>query len=272
MSGRRARFGRRLVWGAALVACSGCQLLFGVDLPGESETTTGSGGSGPGAGAAGSAGRAASSGAGGGGTAGGGGQAGSTPQQGAGGGGGAGGMGAGAAGSGGSPPCEGGVKLVINEVQTEGPGGTNDEFIELFNAGPCDASLDGHALSYMTASASVGVVLWLPQTPGRTLASGTFFVVMGNGYTGPAGDETIGSGQGMSKNGGGLALFKDTTVIDSVAWGTAVATHPYLEGPTPVDAPSTGESLSRAVDGFDSDNNPIDFTLKTPTPGTSNEL
>jgi hypothetical protein len=88
------RRGRGLAWAGAFVALSGCQVLFGVDLPGQDEPgagsadSSGNGGAGMGpASTQGGSGQPSSSGSGGVGGAGGVGQAGSTQQQGGGGGG-----------------------------------------------------------------------------------------------------------------------------------------------------------------------------------------
>lgn len=279
MAGRGAwRRWRSLVWLAGLSALAGCQVLFGVDLPGQDEGARGSGGGAgagptPEQGAGGGPSVSGSSGAGGIGTGGG---AGSTQQgaggsdQGAGGGSvGAGGAAGGKAGAGGSPPCSD-SRLVINEVQTEGPNGGLDEFVEIFNAGPCAAALDGFELDYLNANGTNQIVLWVPQVPGRVLAPVAFFVLANSGYTGPR-DEDMIAGQGVSKTGGGLSLLSGGKRVDSLAWGTVVGTHPYLEGSDPAPIASSTESLIRLSDGADTDTNSADFVVSVlPSPGLPN--
>jgi hypothetical protein len=265
MAGRGAW---RLVWLVGLSALAGCQVLFGVDLPSEDEGSAGNGG------AAGVR-LAPEQGAGG---IGNGGGAGSTQQgvggsdQGAGGGGsgGAGGAAGGKAGAGGSP-CDGQEgRLVINEVQTEGPNGGLDEFIEIYNAGPCPAHLDGLEVDYLGASGTSKIVFWTPQVPGRILEPNRFFVLGHSNYVGPR-DETITSGQGMSKTAAGLALFFGGKRLDSLAWGDVFETHPYLEGIDTAPIASSTESLIRYPDGADTDINSFDFFVSVvPSPGLPN--
>ncbi|HEU4406012.1 MAG TPA: lamin tail domain-containing protein [Polyangiaceae bacterium] len=277
---RRARALGRLL---PFVALGGCGAVLGIEdvEPSSGQAggggTAADGGAGAGGRAGGSGGRGgfggrAGAGGGGGvdiGGGGGGGRAG-----GGGGGGvdiGGGGAGGGEAGVGGSPPCDAG-RLVINEVQTEGPGGGIDEFIELLNASPCEAALDGHELVYLPSSGANAILFWVPALPGRVLAPGQFFVIANSDYTGRVRDEDVISGQGMNKTGAGLALFDGAgTPIDAIAWGTVSETHPYLEGLDTAPIASSGESIARRVDGVDTNDNAADFDLSPlPSPGKPN--
>ncbi len=252
---------------AGLVACQVYDSSLLPDgAPGPTRGAGGSGGAGGGgAGGAGSGRGGSSQGAAGGptGGAGGLGGAGGGPASGA----------SGAGGAGGAGGCDAAAaRVVINEVQTTGPApaGGNNEFIELVNAGTCAISLDGFSIKYLSDSAQGGHTFWTPQLAGRLLAPGAFFVIGSAAFAGPIKDETS-SGQGLSKNGGGVGLFLRDVRVDSVAWGDAIATHPYLEGTTTTPAVPDGQSVARAVDGADTDDNAVDFApAATPTPGTTN--
>lgn len=264
-----------------MVAFGGCSALWGIEdverLPGqagEGGTTTGAGiGGQPGGGSGGrngAGGRGGFAGVGGIGGTGGVGGVGGVGGDGVGGVGVA-GAGGGEAGAGGAP-CDDAQegRLVINEVQTDGPNGGLDEFIELYNAGPCPAHLDGHEVNYIGGSGTNKILFWTPQSPGQILAPGAFFVLGNSNYLGPK-NENITAGQGMSKTGGGLAIFFEGKRLDSVAWGDVPESHPYLEGFDSAPIASSTESLARFPDGVDSDFNSSDFVVSVlPTPTLSN--
>ncbi|HEU4535258.1 MAG TPA: lamin tail domain-containing protein, partial [Polyangiaceae bacterium] len=238
--------------------------------PGQPIGGSGRGGSGAG-GSSGVGGSGGSGGSGGNGSQAGAGAAGdgqSGSAQGAGGGGGESGAGASGSGSGGGlQDC---AKVIINEVQPEGPEGGDDEFIELFNAGSCAVSLDGFAIDYLPASTQGGYKYWQPKTAGRSLEPGKFFLIASTGYSGPVFDDQATISQGMAKTGGGIVLSDGGQRLDSIAWGSAIATHPHLEGAAPAAAAPEGQSIGRNATSFDSNNNASDFSSGTPSPGALN--
>ncbi len=269
MAGRRGR-ARLFVGLLPFAAFAGCSALWGIEdvspLPGQAgaggDAATGGFGGAAAGGGQGDAGAGAGGGTGGQGGAGaGGGEVGGA--------GGQGGAGAGGGGGAGGAPCEG--RLVINEVQTLGPQSGADEFVELFNAGNCDAPLDGHLLSYLPDSGQNPITYWVPQVAGRVLAPGAFFVIAGVNYSGPRKDEFAVTQQGLAKNGAGLALFAGDVRSDAVAWGVVASRHPYLEGGVSAAIADNGQTIARGADGVDTDNNQADFVVSlVPSPGLPN--
>ena len=177
--------------------------------------------------------------------------------------------------------------LEVNEVQTDGPLGPSDEFVELRNGAPCGGSLDGWSLLYSSASGSSPNVLWTGQAGdsvgaldagGYVLLGGYIFQTPDGGVvTGRISTDVNGS---LSENGGGVGLFSpNNTLIDGVAYATITTpTHPFIRpatapdgGPsTPAPNPPTGKSIARTPDGFNTNTNATDFQIATPTPGRSN--
>lgn len=175
------------------------------------------------------------------------------------------------------------LALVINEVQTDGPQGPSDEFVELRNGAPCGGSLSGWGLRYSSAAGSPPNQVWTGQ-PGDTIGprGPTGYVLLG-GYAFQAPDGgVIGrisatlNGQ-LAKAGGGVGLFAPGgALVDGVAYETLTTeTHPFLR---PANAgseagapnPPTGMSIARTPDGSNSNHNATDFQIATPTPGAPN--
>ncbi len=158
-------------------------------------------------------------------------------------------------------------KLKINEVQTAGPNGATDEFVELFN--PCSGavSLSGGKIVYRAAT-SGGDTFTFATFAGETIPARGYFVVANGNFTGTSNIKPFEGGGGMAVAAGGVAL-KDATdvVVDSMGWGTA--TNAFVEG-SPCGAPTSGQSAARSSDGFDYDVNATDWKLSTPTPGAAN--
>jgi hypothetical protein len=244
---------------AALLAGPGCGSVHGLDADGAAGASGGSSGLG-GTGASGG-----SSGLGGTGASGSSGGAGGT--------GGTGGLG----GTGASGGSDAGVRdatadvdarfctVKINEVQTGGTAAL-DEFIELYNTCPDNAfDLNGYALVYRSAAGTTDV----PRVAfaGSVIAAGNpYFVCANTGFSGAA---DVRYTDGLAADGGGLALrAPDGHVLDSVGWGTA--TNAFVEGAAaPVPQPS--QSIARAPDGHDTDDNANDFMVRAATsPGGPN--
>jgi hypothetical protein len=160
--------------------------------------------------------------------------------------------------------------LKINEVQTGGPGGALDEFVEIYNTCPDrEFPLAGYKLAYRS---DVGVTnVSLIVFGAQSVASGHPFFLCANGgatYTGPPADAYF-TASSLRDVGGGLAVLGPSgAIVDSVGWGTA--TNAFVEG-MPAAAPAAGQSIARVPDGHDTGVNMTDFLLKTaPTPGAAN--
>jgi hypothetical protein len=158
----------------------------------------------------------------------------------------------------------GGCAPVINELQTAGPTGAADEFIELYNPCPDSYALDGHRLVYRSAAGNVDVTL--ATFSGRTLGSHEYLVVAGTGYGGAA---TLRYSGGLASAGGGVALrASGGGLIDAVAYGSA--TNAFVRGTAAATAAS-GHSIARHPDGLAAcQDAATDFSAGMPTPGASN--
>lgn len=163
------------------------------------------------------------------------------------------------------PDAPVGCHLVINEVQTRSVATGFDEFVEIYN--PCDVeiAITGWKLVYRSASGATESVLVPSFAAGAKVAAKGFFLV-GNamGSYAATSDATYTSGVG---DDAGIAL-RDAGggIVDSVAWGAAVATHPFIETAA-APQPSSGGSIARKVLGIDTGDNSLDFAkVATPTP------
>jgi len=172
------------------------------------------------------------------------------------------------AGAGATGGCE--PILILNEIQTSGSEGPDDEFVELFNASDCPAMLEQYVLAYRSSSATTDHGVSWSGAPGQSIEPWHLFILAGPGFPGPAG-AIFPSGMALGANGGGLAIRKavDKSIVDQVGWGDAdngfvdVAAAP---------APAQNEAIGRIPDGQDTDDNAVDFVVVTPTPGLANAL
>jgi hypothetical protein len=166
-------------------------------------------------------------------------------------------------------------KIVVNEVLTEGTGGFNREFIELYNPSTCDVVIEGFKLSYKSASGTPA-----QGTSIHTFAAGTtikgkgYYVVGTPEYTGTK-DTTFsatGTGNGYLSNNGQVALIDAAGVkMDGIGYGTLTGGD-YVETKAAPVAPATA-SIARKTDGLDTDDNSKDCDwFTTPTPGAKNGL
>jgi hypothetical protein len=156
--------------------------------------------------------------------------------------------------------------LTINEIQTQGSNGADDEFVEFYNAGKCAASLDEYVLAYRSAAATADHLTTWTGKKGEVLQPKAFYVIGGVDFKGSA-DDTFPSGMALSQSGGGIALKWSALMVDKVGWGTA--TNQFVSG-TAAPAPGTEESIARYPDGEGVNDNGADFSVATPTPGAKN--
>jgi len=155
-------------------------------------------------------------------------------------------------------------KVVINEVMTNGPNGS--EFVELYNPNTCAVPLGGWRVAYKADNNNPGGASYTFAT-GDSILAKSFLVVATATFTGKK-DATFNGG--FANGGGQVGLLDDTkATIDGVGYGTGTSGD-YTEG-TPVAAPATNGSVGRTSDGVDTGNNKSDFAaFATPTPGTAN--
>lgn len=166
--------------------------------------------------------------------------------------------------SGPGPGCTG--KVVINELQCDGPGGA--EFIELYNPSSCAVSLSGWKLPYRASSGNSGVALHSFGS-GVSIPAESFLLLANANFSG-SGATRFNGGGGLGNSGGQVALVDDGgTQIDAVGYGPSTS-GAFTEG-SPAPLPSGSGSIGRKSDGLDTDNNASDFArFSAPSPGVSN--
>jgi len=160
-----------------------------------------------------------------------------------------------------APPA--GTHVVINEIQTAGPGGANDEFVELYNPTSSAVSLANWEVRYSSDSGGAGGAGHkFPAS--ASIPAKAYLVLTGSTWTagmaGPAGQLGLFDGAGLSAKR-----------IDGVAYGNINAGGlAYGEGPSALSPPSGG-SIGRISDGVDTNDNEADFdTFTTGSPGGPN--
>jgi predicted extracellular nuclease len=158
--------------------------------------------------------------------------------------------------------------VVISKVMFRGPGGGNDELIELKNKSAAPVAIGGWQL-WGTNASGTSQTSRATITAGTQLAAGAVYRLV-NSAGGQTGDQTYGTGVA---DDGGIQLRSSaaaTSVIDAV--GAATLTDPlvatYREG-TGLTFPTANgnNAFARKAEGTqDTDNNSADFDAPTTTP------
>jgi hypothetical protein len=150
----------------------------------------------------------------------------------------------------------------------------NEEFVELYNSCTTSINLKGWSLRYRSAQNNQSVSnadTTLVTDINKTIAAGGYLLYTGTQYGGTGDGALLG---GLSDNGGGVALVDGNgNIVDSVAYGTAIASHNFLEGkvaPAPPQVTQPGKTIARTPNGHDSDDNSADFVVASPTPKAAN--
>ena len=111
----------------------------------------------------------------------------------------------------------------IDQFRVRGPAGGNDEFVELFNAGPAAIDLSAYKFNASNASGTTGTRLTFPA--GTQLASGCHLLLTNSassGYSGSVpGDLTYATG--VTDTGGLALLDADGKIVDQVGLSTGSA-------------------------------------------------
>ena len=166
--------------------------------------------------------------------------------------------------------------LVINEVDYDQPSTDTMEFIEIKNVSASAIDLDPY--SVILWNASTGASYRTIDLPAINLAAGDYYVICANNTTVANCDLDSTPDTDFIQNGApdALGLWLGSTLIDAVSYeGNSQA--PYTEGSgtgledTAAASPAPAQSISRCEDGTDTDQNNVDFTLRTSTPGTTND-
>ncbi len=165
-----------------------------------------------------------------------------------------------------------GCHPVINEVQSRGVGSdagaaASDEFIEIYNPCSIDFTVSGWKLAYRSAAGTTETTL---VTLSGTIPGGGYLL-----YTSPTSTSLALANGTWSSSGiadDGSAGLKDTagTVLDSVGWGAAVLTNPFVRK-APAPQPLAAQSIGRVPSGSDTGDNSVDFKkITTPSPKAAN--
>jgi hypothetical protein len=152
--------------------------------------------------------------------------------------------------------------VVISEFRTRGPGGGNDEFIELYNRTGSPIPIGGWTINKSSGCGSTITAGIATINAGMILAPGQHYLIAGTSYVGSQ-DQT----NDLSiANDGGIALLSGTTIIDQV--GLCASTF-YREGTALSQLTSdTDRSYDRNSSGgicVDTNNNAADFFLRAPS-------
>ena len=160
--------------------------------------------------------------------------------------------------------------VVINEIDYDQPGTDSAEFIELFNSGSAIISLDNYFIDLINGSNSASYRNI--DLTSFSINAGSYFVVCSAASLVANCNYSFTSSNSWFQNGAAdaVALYEGTNLLDALSYEGILS--PYTEG----DASSISDSntdiasISRIIDGVDSNNNALDFELGCITPGTSN--
>jgi hypothetical protein len=166
--------------------------------------------------------------------------------------------------------------VVINEIDYDQPGTDLGEFIELFNSGTGDITLDGYTLDLINGS--TGGSYESINLNGLTIGAAAYLVMCDSASSVPNCDYAFTASTGWFQNGGSsvgdaVALYSGGVLLDSVVYeGIGTTLGAFAEGGTSAGADSNSEilSLSRLPNGIDTDDNGNDFGIGCITPGTAN--
>lgn len=155
--------------------------------------------------------------------------------------------------------------VVISELRTRGPLGTNDEFVELYNRSASAVDISGWKLQGSTSSGGTTLRATVPAS--TTLQPGCHYLIVGSAFSG-----SVGGNQSLSPaiaDDGGVAITDSTDLImDQVGMSNGSA---YREGtvltPLTTDVDRGYERLAGSClgSGTDTDNNTADFQLISPS-------
>lgn len=159
-------------------------------------------------------------------------------------------------------------KMVISEFRMSGPGGSNDEYIELYNASSVEINLDGWKL---LAADQVGGPFQLYTIRDIAVVPGQHFLLANGGPSGFSGNIISDGnfGAGIPDNGGIALLNAGDVIVDQIGLGDAGA---FGEGAR-LDPPGslTDAAYERKQGGaagncIDTDDNRTDFILGASNP------
>jgi len=174
--------------------------------------------------------------------------------------------------SGCSDPNTGEPVLVINEIDYDQDSTDAAEFVEIMNAGPGAVDLDPYSLVLVNGfDASTYDTIDLPAV---SLAAGDYFVVCANAATVLNCDLDDAPDTNFIQNGApdAVALLLGVDVVDTVSYEGDTAA-PYTEGSGVglEDSTVAGIGISRCPDGADTNQNNLDLSQRSISPGEANQ-
>ncbi|HEY3232004.1 MAG TPA: ExeM/NucH family extracellular endonuclease, partial [Roseiflexaceae bacterium] len=164
--------------------------------------------------------------------------------------------------------------LVINEIDYDQPSTDAAEFIEIRNNDSASVNLDLYSLQLVNGNAGGAAIYQTIDLPNVSLAVGDYYVVCANTATVTNCDLDVTPDTNLIQNGApdAVALLFNGTIIDTISYeGNTGA--PYTESSgagVEDDGVQASESISRCPDGADTNQNNIDFSRRTSTPGAAN--
>ncbi len=160
--------------------------------------------------------------------------------------------------------------VVINEIDYDQPGTDRAEFIELFNAGSSAISLDNYTIDLINGlnSSSYRSI----DLTGFSINAGSYFVVCSDASLVANCNYSFTSANGWFQNGkpDAVALYESTNLLDALSYEGFLLSYTEGDALTISDNNDDITSISRMVDGTDSNSNALDFELGCITPGSSN--
>jgi len=160
--------------------------------------------------------------------------------------------------------------IIINEIDYDQPGSDTAEFIELFNSGDSTISLDNYSIDLINGNNSS--VYRNIDLSGFNINASGYFVVCNDASLVANCNYSFTTSSSWFQNGApdAVALYGNAQLLDSVSYEGELS--PFTEGDalTISDNNNDINSLSRISDGFDSNNNALDFRLGCITPGSAN--
>lgn len=174
-------------------------------------------------------------------------------------------------------PAQAGIAdhVVINEVHIDtfvGAGGTEDDWVELYNPTTSEIILDGWSIQKFSSG---GTSIYNQALNGTIPANGYFLIVRNGASTSPALKEkadllannsfSLASNNiiYLSNNSININPASSTSYIDLVGYGTSI----FFEGAAAAPDVQESKSITRSPDGEETDNNSVDFIVQNnPTP------
>ena len=165
--------------------------------------------------------------------------------------------------------------LVINEVDYAQSGTDSEEFVELYNPTAGTVNLDHYSIALVDGNGGGASVYQTIDLPDTTLAPGEFYVICSDSGMVPNCDLDVTPDTDLIQDGAPDAValvYAGGGIIDTVSYDGSTG-DPYTEGSGAglVDNPAVDFfSISRIVDGVDTNQNNVDFAGRCNSPGVGN--